>query len=426
MRIVARHPVVSLRLLLLSLAFAAPLSSQGIQPLAAESRVDEPTPYRVRDPSAVVLDDGRALVVWSNDRLGLFGRFLDDDAGSDFVLVANSTFPSNPGQGEVVTRQNPSAISLPGGDFVLLFTEESAFLRAAVFFYDFDVHDREVFAQHFDGSGNPLGEAFRVNEESDALQSHPEAVALANGQIATTWETETAVYARLIDTAGVVGPQVRVNQSRASATTRPTLAQDPSGRIMLTWTGRDGSGTGVFARLFDDELRPLTDEFVVNSDPHSHQQRPSIAASRSGGFLVAWMGRTGEPGEWRIFARPVSADGVPSGRQYLVSGGAGQADNSATVVTSLDGRYLALWLNWIRPFATFVGGVELDGSGQPISDILEVNSERPLPQYRMDAAVGPDGGILVTWEGYADRKSLGVSARRLDGPAGPRAESILD
>lgn len=426
MRTLAHCAVATLCLLLLGFASASPLSSQGIQPVAAESRVDEPTPYRVRDPSVLVLDEQRALVVWSNDRLGLLANFVDQDPGSDLVLVANSTFPSNPGEGEVVTRHHPSAASLPGGDFLLVWTEESALLRAAVFFYDFDVHDRNIFAQHFDANAAPIGEAFQVNEASDALESHPEAISLGDGRIAVTWETRNAVFVRLVSADGVIGPEIRVNQTRASETSRPTLARDPSGVVMLAWTGRDGSGTGVFARLFDRDLRPLTDELVVNGDRHSHQRRPSVAPSRTDGFLVAWMGRTGKPGEWRIFTQAVSADGQLIGVERLVSGDSADADNSATVVTSLDGRYLVLWLTWARPFPIFVGGVELDASGQAMSEIFQVNSEQPLQQDRMDAVVAPDGSILVTWEGYADRSTLGISTRRLEGPTALRAQRALD
>jgi hypothetical protein len=426
MRTSARRVVLSLLLLVFCVAVTSSLSAQGVRPIAAETRVDDPTPFKVREPSVATLGEERVLVVWSNDRFGLFGHFLDDASGSDFVLVANSEFPPNPGRGDVLTRHHPDAVGLSDGGFLLLWTEEDALLRASIFYYEFDVHDRDVYAQHFDASGQAQGQPFRINDDSAGFQSRPRGVALDDDRVAVTWETENAVFARVVDARGVNGPQVRVNQIRASAESRPGLARDPAGRVLVTWTGRDGSGTGVFARLFDSDLVALSDEVVVNADTRSHQRFPSVTASRAGGFLLAWQGRSGEPGEWRIFARPVGGDGVPTGSEQLISGDFGEADNSATVVTTQDGRYLALWLNWIRPFATFVGGVELGATGQAVSEIFQVSSAQPLQQWRMDAAVTASGSIVATWSGFADGKSLGVSARRLEGPAALEPQRARD
>ena len=48
----------------------------------------------------------------------------------------------------------------------------------------------------------------------------------------------------------------------------------------------DGSGDGVYARIFDTGGNPLGNEFLVNTTTDQDQDEPSVVGLAGGGFVV--------------------------------------------------------------------------------------------------------------------------------------------
>jgi hypothetical protein len=81
-----------------------------------------------------------------------------------------------------------------------------------------------------------------------------------------------------------------VNQTTAGEQFAPTIAADPAGGFVVTWTtaDQDGSMFGVYARAYAAAGAARGGEFRVNSTTAGNQAFSSVAADPLGGFVVAW------------------------------------------------------------------------------------------------------------------------------------------
>ncbi|MGH9362694.1 MAG: hypothetical protein ACRD2T_12335, partial [Thermoanaerobaculia bacterium] len=218
-------------------ALAVPAGAE-VHLLGGEFRVNRTTDFRQQNPVAAFAPSGAALVVWENDQTGLRGQFQRLDGtpiGAQLTLVANDGL--NGAREATVRYRRDSAVAfLPGGHFLLAWTEEHADLRSSPFIETREVHDHDVYIQRFDAAGAPAGQRQRVNATVAGSQTWPKLALLSNGQAVVVWKN-------------AVG------------------------------TGSMGTGTLV-ARLVNAAGRPLGTEIEVSADAGS--DHPAVAAGRNG------------------------------------------------------------------------------------------------------------------------------------------------
>ena len=125
-----------LSLTALALLSAVPVLGEP-RPLGTEFRVNGNVESKQRNPAAAFNAGGGALVVWENDKNGLRGRFYGRDGAplsGELALAANQKLPGVPANGVEVMRKDPAVAFLPGGDFLLAWTEERSDVRVDIFF----------------------------------------------------------------------------------------------------------------------------------------------------------------------------------------------------------------------------------------------------------------------------------------------------
>ncbi|MFQ5720635.1 MAG: hypothetical protein ACE5IK_13935 [Acidobacteriota bacterium] len=128
-------------------------------------------------------------------------------------------------------------------------------------------------------------------------------------------------------TAAAAQTAFQVNSFTTGAQRMPAIAMAPDGRFIVVWAGaaQNGSGTDIFARLFDPPAdpaglpTPLGAEFQVNTYAASSQLLPRVAVDGSGGFVVVWrsVGQDGDRGG--IFGRRFDSAGLPAGGEFAVN-----------------------------------------------------------------------------------------------------------
>ena len=86
------------------------------------------------------------------------------------------------------------------------------------------------------------------------------------------------------------GPEFQVNSFTSGRQSRPSVASDAAGNVVVVWSsaGRDGSEDGVFARRYDAGGVATGDEFQVNTFTTESQDRPFVASDPAGNFVVVW------------------------------------------------------------------------------------------------------------------------------------------
>lgn len=397
--------------------------------LAPEVHVNTRYDSKQKLPAVAFDRAGGSVVVWSHDRDGLLARFYrpsGEPQGGEVLLVENQNLLSLPSEGEVAWRREPAAVFGTRGDLFVFWTEERGLLRADVFWEDYQVLSRAVFAQRFEApSGRPLGQPFRVSARNPGLSARP-AVGVRGDRMFVVWHSEhdgdapselDAIFGRLLDrNGGRVGQQFRIDTRPGVAPLFPSVAFNPAGEALVAWEGCcEISRTEIYGRAFDAAGAPVGADFRVNSKTASWQRRPAVAAAGDGGFLVAWQGSLVSAGQGRIFGQRVSSRGDLLGaeRQLSTADPAKRHGHYAPALQrTQSGGFFLVWVEWFGATPVALYASELDAAGAPTAARIRLSHDRVMLHHRVGLAADGQGGFVVAWEGKHGRP-LGISARRL-------------
>jgi hypothetical protein len=310
-------------------------------------------------------------------------------------------------------RQGLPAVASDGaGGFVVVWDAESASYR-------------EIFARLYDAAGVPLGPEFQVNTYTTGRQQYPAVAMNASGGFVVVWESfgqdgsGYGVFGRVFDGAGApAGGEFQASAYTAGAVTHPAVAMTGSGRFLVAWTDRtglDGSDSGVFARVFDGAGVPAADEFQVGTHTTGFQYAPRIAADGAGNFVVVWSdaGRDGD--STGVFGRRLGGDGTPLGTDFQVNTRTTSFQAYPAVAADPNGAFVVVWNAGGDQDGSGIGifGRLFGSGGTPAGGEFQVNSYTTDLQVYPSVGADPNGEFVVTWTSrYQDGSALGVFARR--------------
>lgn len=280
--------------------------------------------------------DGSSLFLW------------DQEVGSETHVLVHAYGPDHEPLGDVqLIGQNGSTMARPDGDAL----QDGTY--AAIWHTRFDVFTRKtdvdgtplgtevlvnvvrgvdpdkgqpdlavltdgsvIEVYHFsDPTSDPVGTYWMRRYDADLVPitdelpvatsqqvgSPPDVVALPDGGWVIGWSTRDELGGTLhltwYDPDGAALQTVRADETAADVTpSRPNLAAQPDGTVAVTWRvqDNDGTGLGVYGRLYGASHAPITGPFEIQID----SQRPSVAAG-PGLFLFTWE----PPNSNRIKAR---------------------------------------------------------------------------------------------------------------------------
>jgi hypothetical protein len=366
---------------------------------------DQLTPESAR---CVALDgDGDAVVVW-----------VSPDNATDYGVYARRFTAAGPaagGQFPVNThttgdQRTPAVAADADGDFVVVWQS-----------YGQDGQEGEVYARRYDAVGAPAGGEFRVNTYTSHNQSVPAVAMSPGGEFVVAWSSETqdgsgfGVYARLYDAAGAPrGPEFRVNAFTVGGQTRPAVAVDGDGDFVVSWTSYNqlGGGANIFARRFAAAGAALTGEVTVTSVTTAEQRQSSVACDADGDFVVAWHGDM-DANSYGVYARRFTSAGLPSAPAFQANTFTVGSQVYPSVAADADGDFVIAWAS-----------VGQDGSGWGVYARRYVGGAAQGPEFRVNtyvntnqvnisAAMDADGDFLAAWSSYyQDTSFFGVYAQR--------------
>lgn len=215
-----------------------------------------------------------------------------------------------------------------------------------------------------------------------------------------------------------LGAEFTVGWSSSAIHPNPVVAAK-DGRFVIAWDASgdaaDGSGRGVFARVYKLDGTALTDKILINSTTTGDQYDPSIAWVSSDRFVVAWT-HGNAPRNRTVFARTFDATGKAVSDAFRLSGSSMGAQQHAVVAALPNGQFQAAWSG--RGVGDMQGIFTriFEQSGQPASQEILVTSARGSAEAQPALAAGADQAVIA-WQasGHAgDRSGLGIFARRFD------------
>lgn len=235
------------------------------------------------------------------------------------------------------------------------------------------------------------------------------------------------------------GPDLQINTTTADYQRWPAVDMGIDGGFVVVWqdeSGLDGSGAGVFGRVFDTTGTPGP-ELQLNVHTQNDQVRPDVAVNDDGSFVAVWD-EFQKPGGRRtrnIIARLLASDGTPITGDLAVSDELEPGDGPNThakvaLARNLGpvigggamptiGRFVVVWQRFEDVGRRDVWARIFEASGAPLSPPFRVNTTTAKDQERPDVAVFPDGSFVVVWDSVDQDDVRGVYGRRFaaDGTA---------
>ena len=280
------------------------------QRLGGEFRVNTTTAYAQTNPRVASDDAGNFVVTWESDMQDPKGIGREYTNYGVYAQRYSAAGQKLGGEFRVNTHtaqdQWGAAVAMNGaGEFVVAWQS-----------IDQDGSLWGIYAQRFSGAGSAVGGEFRVNTTTPGAQTSAAVAIAPGGDFAVGWQSTLDdpygnSFARLFDAAGQpLGAEFRLHDNAAGGQTGPKLAADSLGGWVALWGtyGVEGAGYGIAGRRFDAAGAPVGAEFGVNATTDGDQQGPSVATQPDGRFVAAWTS-TGQDGSGqgvyaRLFAPP--------------------------------------------------------------------------------------------------------------------------
>jgi hypothetical protein len=271
------------------------------------------------NPAVATLTNGNVVIVWASfDQAGpsslqdVYGQILSPTGvkiGAEFLINQFITY----------NQRTPAVAALASGGFVVAWVSEQERVVGAPNASAVPPNQQaypsiDIYARLYDVNGNPQGNEFLVNGDSNPC-AHPSVAAGTDGGFVIAWDAHdmtspTAnsldIYARSFTSAGAGSGStvVRVNTYLYGDQYAPRISSLGTD-YLVTWTSlaQDGSREGVYAQFLRGNGTEFGGEFRVNTTTVSSQMQPAVAADGVSQFLVVWTSYTGAPYAFDLYAQ---------------------------------------------------------------------------------------------------------------------------
>jgi large repetitive protein len=255
----------------------------------------------VGQPSVAGLVNDGFVVLWSEDDDLCARRYVAGGTpASDGFLISKIAF----------RHANAAVVALSGGGFATAWTSSRERGNGS-----------DVYGRRYGAAGTPDGDAFRINDFTNAADETRAAIAaVADGGFVVTWKAKSAgdtalgdIYTKRFDgrgDLGRVGLAERRVTGRRDVSASPSVAVLPSSGIVVTWSSYEGFDSDIqvkyhrkISQLYLSPEPPRTAEPVADSsesasgEPGTRPVDRPIAwyRTRQEEQMRAWPTQSNEP-----------------------------------------------------------------------------------------------------------------------------------
>lgn len=294
------------------------------------------------------LNDSGSMIGYSfNSGQEMFARFFDGDGNplTSNILCNTQITVGVQDEGEIGCATD--------GRFLVAWSERSGA----------DGDEMGIYGRIFTANGSPLtGAEFRLTEVWQDSQWRPLIAQRPAGGWVVAWsgDDDGDPIFRIINTDGTfLTGDIHVDTIGNGGQTDTAPAIAPDGTMFMVFVDYSGSGVGsgtnLFARLFDEDgvaLMPSEYQLTLNTGPGFNysafdQREPRAAADGSGRFIVVWESASDSQGtDWDIYARRFGPAGVALGPPFRVNETGAGHQRQARVIADPGGNFVVTWTDW--------------------------------------------------------------------------------
>jgi len=354
--------------------------------------------------------DGGFVVVWTSDvsggtdnSVGIHAKRYDSNGvalGTEFQVNSYVTG----------IQKGPAVATSDAGGFVVVWH---------------GYFSSSVQAQRYDSSGAALGTEFQVDSLVGGYRAA--VTARSDGGFVVAWAGGGDIQAQRYDSSGAaLGTEFQVNTYTTRSQTGPAVATTSDDGIIVVWSSDGSSGTDVGeysiqAQRYGSSGATVGTEFQVNTYTTGFQTEPAVATFTNGDFLVAWQG-SGSGGtdtsSNSVHAQRYDSSGTALGTEFQVNSYTTDPQNRPKVATSGDGSFIVVWESVGSSGADVsnfsVQAQRYDSTGAVLGTEFQVNTFTLNGQRKPRVAASGDGGfVIVWWSRNQDGSMYGIFGQRL-------------
>jgi uncharacterized lipoprotein NlpE involved in copper resistance len=374
----------------------------GASPLFGDQQVNTYEPDQQTTPVVTGLQGvnaGGHVVVWRSDGsqdgslYGLYGQRYDAHGAAVGAEFQVNTYAQS-------YQYEPELASLANGGFVVVWRSSGQ-----------DGSGESVHAQIYGADGMAVGGEFRVNTSTLSSQYEPAVVGLSDGSFVVAYRsdytnaTSSYVYDVLAKRYAADGTllvdEFTVNTTVSGTQFNPRLAALAGGKFVALYgdaSSNDGSGYGVFAKVFNADGSVAVAEQVVPTTVAGNQYGHDVAVLADGGYVVVWWSADDQ-----IHGQRFDATGVRAGSEFQVSSADSVPYQDYARVTALaDGGFVVAWDSYngvgANTYDVFIQ--QFDAAGNKVDGPIVANASNASTQYLPDIAALTGSNFVVAWASY--------------------------
>lgn len=226
-----------------------------------------------------------------------------------------------------------------------------------------------VSARKVNGTLSGVLGTFRVNVQGTNDQENPRVALLKNSGAAFVWQGGRKgyqhIFARLLNPTNtwMSATDIVVSTFTNDYQINPAMSVLNDSNIVVVWGSLDQASSNSMQDVYGQILSPagqkIGTNFLINQFIPYNQRTPSVAALKSGGFVVVWVSEqenvVGSPDQSAaspaqfaypsvdIYARLYASNGVPSGGEFLVDTNFTFPCANPDVASGSDGGFTVVW-----------------------------------------------------------------------------------
>ena len=309
--------------------------------LGTEFKVNTTTVNQQRNPAVGVDSLGNSVVVWESyenaaDQYGIFVQRFDPTGAPLGVEFMPTTV-------NVDAQRFPDVSVNRNGQTAIVWQSMNQ-----------DGSGNGVYRRIYNNAGIPISSVSRANSFTAGNQIRPKVAMAANGNCVVVWMEEIqdgdgfGIYARqYLANGAATSSQFQINDITVGYQGYPDIAMKPNGDFTVTWQsmGTDGSGQGIYAKHFDASRTALGGQFLVNTTTAGNQQEPSIAYKANGDFGIVWSSYGQDGSGHGVYGKLYNAAGVVIKPEFLLNSTTAGNQLHAEIAASPGEKYFVSWTN---------------------------------------------------------------------------------
>jgi hypothetical protein len=214
------------------------------------------------------------------------------------------------------------------------------------------------------------------------------------------------------------GEEFPVNTHTTNRQEAPSIAALKSGGFVVVWesASQDSSGTGIYAQRYTATGAALGTEFRINTETIHGQSDPAVASLDNGGFAVVWASVNQDGSATGVYGQRYTPEGLADGSEFRVNTHT-TSDQTAPAIASVPGGgFVVVWESTAQDGSgTGIFAQRYAPEGTPQGAEFQINSYTDGVQYFPSVAVLAGGGFVVAWASDGqDGSGDGIYARRYD------------